>query len=144
MVDIQTLQKEYAGALETTGFAEHSRFIKTLLSSDDDEMVAFHYGLIQNQDNWKLYVRLRSAFKKRGKVAEQFLLEAIKTEKNTVLQGDILHILGELDSAAALPIARRFMTHKAPEHREIACYVIGWLGGEQDIDSLKTAIDPGR
>jgi len=135
-MEITTLENEYNIAKKTTSFAQHQKFIKLLLSSNEHEIVNHHFSLIKNRDNWNLYLRVRAAFKKRGSIAEKFLIDRIKNETDPNLQADALHLLGELNSKEAIPISRDFIKRRDPEHREKACYVLGWLGTEDDIDIL--------
>ena len=133
-MDIDTLEKEYNAAKETTNFTLHQNFIKLLLSSDDSETINFHFNLLKNRDNWNLYTRLRAGFKKRGIATEKFLIDKIKNESDDGLQADALHLLGELNSNEAVSISKDFIKHQDQTHRETACYVLGWLASENEID----------
>lgn len=139
-MNVADAKREYIAAKETTSYARHQEFIRLLLSSDDPEMIAFHFDLLEDQDNWDLYQRLRAAFKKRGTQAEEFLVKRIKTEPNPDLQGDALHLLGGLKSKSAAALARDFALHTIPDHREKACYVLGWVGTAEDIDVVGTCL----
>ncbi|NOZ85228.1 MAG: HEAT repeat domain-containing protein [Deltaproteobacteria bacterium] len=135
-MEILDLEREYNIAKETTSFSQHQQFIKQLLSSDKEEIVTYHFELLKRKENWELYQRIRYAFIKRGTIADNFLINRIKIEKDPELQADILQLLGGLKSKQALPLARDFIKHKYPEHRHRACFVLGWVGVQEDIDIL--------
>jgi hypothetical protein len=52
---------------------------------------------------------------------------------NSFTSGDILHLLGGLRSSKAAPLAREFVTHDDSYHRDVALYVLGWMGDDPDI-----------
>ena len=135
-MDISGLEREYDIAKATTGYSEHQKFIKQLLSSDEPEIVGYHFNLLKRRANWDLYQRVRYSFMKRGAAADRFLIDRIKTEKDPELQGDILQLLGGLRSKEALPLARNFIARQNPDHRHKACIVLGWVGTQDDIDIL--------
>lgn len=135
-MDVKTLEHEYAVAKTTDNFSQHQQFIKKLLSTDDPDVVDYHYRMLAIRDNRDLYLRLRAAFKKREDVAVRFLVSKIKVEQDPKLRNDILHLLGGLRSQEAAPLAREFLSHQSPEDRHIGCYVIGWVGTENDIHLL--------
>jgi HEAT repeat protein len=139
-MDINKLKKEYEFAKEgddlsgeriTRSFA----FIKLLLSDNSPEMINFHYDLLKKRECKDLYYRIRAAFKKRLG-AEEFLLKHLPIENDPIVSGDILHLLGGLRSSKAAPLAREFVTHDDSYHREVALYVLGWVGDESDISIL--------
>jgi hypothetical protein len=135
-MDLEVLEREYTIAKETNNFSKHQQFIKQLLSSNEPPIVDYHYRLLTKRDNRDLCLRLRAAFKKRGVVAEGFLIDRFKVEQDPKLQGDILHLLGGLRSKEARPIALEFLAHQDQEHRNIGCYVLGWVGTKDDIALL--------
>lgn len=135
-MDINNLQREYARVSQTTSFSAHQEFISRLLSSNDQETIQYHFELLRSHEPRDLYLRVRSAFIKRGKEGEKFLIDRIQREKDPALLADALHLLGRLESRHAIPLAREFMSHPIPEHHYIGCYVLGWVGAEDDIPVL--------
>ena len=67
---------------------------------------------------------------------ENFIIQKIETENDNEMLADILQTLGTIKSKKALPIAYDFLNHDNAHHREVALFVIGWLGGKSDIDTL--------
>jgi len=135
-MDIETLEREFTLAKASTDYDQHQKFIKQLLSSDAPEIIAYHFSLLKRRENWDLYQDIRYAFRKRGAVAERFLVDKMKTESDPELQADALQILGGLRSKEVLPLARHFVSHQDPDLRYRACIVLGWVGTEDDIDIL--------
>lgn len=136
-MDISALDRDYKIAFETTDYTQHQRFTKELLASNEMEIISYHFNLLKNRENWKLYQQVRQAFLKRGDDGEKFLITRIKTEDDPELQGDALFLLGLLRSKEALALARSFVSHQDPDHRYKACVVLGWVGAENDIDILR-------
>ena len=135
-MDIDKLEQQYSELKKTTSYSEHQNFISQLLSSDDPEVLDFHFKLLKDRENWNFYTRLRSAFKKRGLIIEDFLIDKIQNESDSSLKADALHLLGQIGSQKAVPIARNFINSDSSSLRETACYVIGWLGSKDDVDHI--------
>lgn len=136
-MDIKELEKKYESADKSgNDFTVHSQFIKELQSDSSTEMTSYCYDILRKRHNRHLYLRLRAAFKNRPD-AEVFLVEKLKTEKDSDMQADILHLLGVLNSFQAAPLARQFVNHDYAYHREVALYVLGWVGNKQDISILQ-------
>ena len=135
-MDVEDLEQKYRAAERSDDSRRHRRFCKLLLSSDDPEIVDYHFHLLKRRDNWDLYLEIRAAFEERGSEVEKYLIERLDAEQDPALQSDALHLLGMMDSAAARPAARRFIQHPGPELREVACYVLGWVGTPEDVEVL--------
>jgi len=142
----QELENQYTAAMATTSFPVHQEFVKLLLSSNERDIIKYHFELLRNRTNPKLYQRVRAAFKKRGPTGEKYLIERSRTEKNPQLLGDIMHLLGGMESAAAVPLARQLVRSADPELRDKATYVLGWVGEEADADLIGDTLlnDPDR
>lgn len=139
-MDLNKLRLEYefvkegddlSGERTTRSFT----FINQLLSDNSPDVIQFHYNLLKNRESKDLYYRIRAAFKKRLE-AEEFLLKQLLTETDPIALGDILHLLGGLRSSHAAPLARQFVNNQNDFQREVALYVLGWVGNESDIEIL--------
>lgn len=135
-MDLKTLQSRYIETKGSDDFEKHAEFINLLLSSNEPEVIAFHYNLLRDRENRDLYLRLRAAFVKRGEAGERFLIARIQEEEDPALCADILTILGVMKSGAALPLARKALIREDPDLRHRGCYVLGWMGEMEDIDLL--------
>ena len=110
-------------------------FKKVLESHLRPEFDAVHYELLKNRSNLRLYQLVRAEFAKRPN-AEGFLLSSLSTENDPETQADILQILGHMRSRHAAKLAHAFLEHALVRHREVALFVLGWVGEEQDIATL--------
>ncbi|MBC8017397.1 MAG: HEAT repeat domain-containing protein [Verrucomicrobia bacterium] len=135
-MNIEEIKNEY-DLVKKSGdnIAEILKFKKNLLSNNSDEVRNFHYELLREHKNKKLYQHIRAAFIKRTNI-EEFLIERLNSEKDDNMQADILHILGRIRSAHAVKIAHDFLKHENEYHREVASYVLGWVGNKDDIKLL--------
>lgn len=135
------LEKTYEFAKEGQNLSDSERvkcnlqFVKIILSDNDLNTIDYHYELLKKRENKELYYHIRAAFKKRPQI-ENYLVEKMKIESDPILQGDILHIMGGIRSSYAIQFAREFVTHKNDYQREVALYVLGWMGDESDISIL--------
>jgi HEAT repeat protein len=140
-MNINEIKKEYEFAKRGESLSEgeqvkrNMRFIKILISDNSDEVINYHYNLLKNREYKDLYYDIRAAFKKRPE-AENFLLNTLPTETDPIAIGDILHLLGGLRSSKAAPLAREFVNNDNDYQREVALYVLGWVGDESDISIL--------
>ncbi|WP_199884105.1 HEAT repeat domain-containing protein [Anaerosinus massiliensis] len=141
-MDISELKKIYEFAKEGDDLSGEKikrsfAFLKLLLSNNSPEFIRFHYDLLKKRECKELYYDIRAAFKKRPE-AEEFLVEQILTETDPITLGDILHILGGVRSSHAAPLARQFVNSDNEYQREVALYVLGWVGNEMDLDLIKS------
>lgn len=140
-MDTVRLQKEYEFAKEGEHLSDGERverninFVEILLSDNSSETINFHYNLLKKREYKNLYHYIRAAFKKRPE-AEGFLLKKLPTETDPLTLGDILHLLGGIRSSHAAPLARQFVNNQNDFQREVALYVLGWVGTESDIEIL--------
>ncbi len=140
-MNIDLLKKEYEFAFNGINLSEEEqvkrnmKFIKLLLSNNDPEVVDYHYNLLKYREYKDLYYDIRASIKKRPQI-ENYLFNKIDIETDPVTQGDILHLLGGLRSVHAASMARSYVSHENDYHREVALYVIGWVGIEDDIKIL--------
>ncbi len=140
-MDISYLEKQYEIANEGRGLSEgeqvkrNMNFIKILLSDNSPDIVNYHYDLLKRREYKDLYYDIRAAIRKRPNI-EEFLLLKLKTEKDEGIQADILQLLGGLRSPHARSLARDYINHKNERHREVASFVLGWVGNKDDIHIL--------
>jgi len=135
-MNIEEIANEY-NRVNSCGdnISEILKFKKLLLSDDSPEIIDYHYELLRRHENKKLYQHVRVAFINRHNI-EEFILSKLKTEKDEEMQADILHILGRIKSIHAVDVAHDFLKHNNEHHREVACYVLGWVGNDADISLL--------
>ncbi len=108
-----------------------------LLSSNNKEILEFHYDLIKNEANKELYYDLRSSFMDRPIVeVEEFLLKKYSTETNITTKADIIQILGTLGSSKISPIAKVNINSEIRDIRYRCIIVLGWVGNKKDLPIL--------
>lgn len=112
-------------------------FEKKLLSNNSMEVLEFQYNCLKDISDWRLYLCCRAGFSKRKKIAEEFILDKIKVEKDTRLIGDCLHILGRLRCEYALSLALSYVHNDSDYIREVCLYVIGWMGDSSCLPLLE-------
>ena len=140
-MDIIRLQKEYEYATEGEHLSDGERvernmnFVEILLSDNSSETINYHYNLLKKREYKNFYHYIRAAFKKRPE-AEAFLLKRLSMETDPITLGEILHLLGGIRSSYATPLARQFVNNENDFQREVALYVLGWVGTESDIEIL--------
>jgi HEAT repeats len=135
-MDIASLENQCAAAEKTDNVAQHLKFIRELMSSNEVEVLEFHYRLLSSLRNERLFNRVRGAFGKRGLVGEQFLLKKLPREKDDEVAADILLVLGLAGSKQARRVALEFLEHEPLRHRHTACVVLGWVGTKEDEATL--------
>ena len=139
-MDINELEKEYEFAKEAENIpgvriTRNMNFVKNILSENTLPIISYHYDLLKKREYKELYYDVRAAFKKRPE-AEGFLIEKLSIETDPITLGDILHLLGGIRSSHATPVARQFVNNENDFQREVALYVLGWVGTESDIEIL--------
>jgi hypothetical protein len=138
---INELKKAYEFAKEGEYLSDGERvgrkmdFIKMLMSDNSSEIINFHYDILKEREYKGLYYSIRARFDERPQ-AEAFLINKLSDEKDPEMLADILQILGGLKSSYAGPMAREFVNHSNEHHREVALFVLGWIGNESDIAIL--------
>lgn len=112
-------------------------FEKELLSNNSMEVLEFQYNCLKDISDWRLYLCCRAGFSKRKKIAEEFILDKIKIEKDAHLVGDCIHILGKLRCEYALSLAFSYVHNDYDYIREVCLYVIGWIGDSSCLPLIK-------
>lgn len=133
---LEQLRVDYERVRRLDDFGTHRAFIERLKRSHAPEVLAFHFGLLDDQRNPLFYRRIRAAFAERGDTAQAFLIERLRSKPAARTLADILLLLGTMRSRAALPVARELSTAPDPELRRRAGYVLGWAGEAGDLDLL--------
>lgn len=88
----------------------------------------------------------RLAFVKRGPAAEGYLLAKLARETDPALQADVLQMLGKLRYhggkrlAETAGWARRLLHSDVAQVRCRALWVLGWVGGLEDLERLSSAL----
>ena len=132
---LNDLKIEYSEIGETD-IASQLKFVRRLVSSNDLDIIDFHYSLLKNRNNERFYQSIRSAFKKRKNEGSGFLLKKLDTEKNIELLGDVIQILGTMKCKDVLPYIYNFIKKDQIELRYKSIIVLGWIGNEKEIDLL--------
>lgn len=68
------------------------------------------------------------------------MLNKIKAEKDFHIIGDIIHILGGQRSIQASSLAHVYISHEDDYIREVCLYVVGWIGGVDDVNMLANMV----
>ncbi len=140
-MEISELKKEYQYAKLAENMPEEEKtirnikFINLLLKSNASKVLEYHYDLLKEREYKELYYDIRAAFKRRMNI-ENFLVEKSKLEKDEIVIGDILHILGGVKSKFALLLAQENENSKNKYLREVSLYVLGWMGDKNEIKIL--------
>jgi hypothetical protein len=95
-MNFENLHREFREAIRTENFSDHKQFLKNLLSCNDDGVLQFHFDLLKEKTNPKLYYRVRAAFEKRGESIKEFLVEKIKNETDINKKVDAIQIISHL------------------------------------------------
>jgi hypothetical protein len=135
-MNVEELKKEYKRVNDIgDNISEILKLKKMLLSTNEPDILEFHYELLRQRTNIKLYLHVRAAFMDRPAI-EGFLIDKSKIEKDEEMQADILQILGTIKSLQAAIMAREYLNHENEYHREVASFVLGWVGNKNDIQIL--------
>src|SRR5690606_15624002 len=101
-------------------------FEEKLLSSNQGEMLQFHYNLMKKADNLKLNNDLRGTFMDRPlEDVEDFLLNRYLNEDDMKMKADVMQILGTLGASKILPYAKADINSDIKDIRYRCNIVIG-------------------
>jgi hypothetical protein len=135
---------------------EFDKWYKKLNNSDDEDdflefvwelmetpFTEYHYSLIVNKHtNKEFREALWSRFDEHND-AEKFLLDTLDKNIDIEFHGDILFYLGKIidlrngkEKQKVLEYAKNFSNNSNENIRENAIIVLGWLGGNKEIDLL--------
>ncbi|WP_461532116.1 HEAT repeat domain-containing protein [Sinomicrobium sp.] len=144
-IDWSELTEEYNNllSLDRAGQIEaYYDFEEKLLSSNQGEMLQFHYNLMKKADNLKLNNDLRGTFMDRPlEDVEDFLLNRYLNEDDMKMKADVMQILGTLGASKILPYAKADINSDIKDIRYRCNIVIGWLGGKSDLALLNERLE---
>ncbi|WP_295811433.1 HEAT repeat domain-containing protein [uncultured Apibacter sp.] len=132
LIDKMLINKEDFIPFEVT-----HKISNLLISSNDKEMLEFHYSLLKIKDDAVLYYEIRTTFEERPKeIIEPFLLDKLKTEQDISLKGDIIQLLGGIGSFEILPYVKSNIKSEIRDIRYRCIIVLGWIGTKEDLPIL--------
>ncbi len=140
MNKLNKLNERYLTARDSDDLSTQLDFIDELLSDNDEDIISFHYSLLKDKSDIRLFQRFRGNFKKRGDAGKKFLLRKIKAETDLDLKSEALFILGTMKCAEAKPIAIQFLNEDKYDYQYKGIIVIGWLGGKEDVPLLENIL----
>lgn len=140
MNKLDTLNERYLNAKDSGDLSMQLDFIDDLLSDNNEEIISYHYSLLNDKSDTRLFQYLRGDFKKRGDAGKDFLLQKIRTEKNFDLKSEALFILGTMKCAEAKPTAIQFLNEDKYDYQYKGIIVLGWLGGKEDVPLLENTL----
>jgi hypothetical protein len=113
-------------------------FIDEFTKDNSLDNLNYHYSLLKDRDNIKLFYFIRAAFKKRGKAGVDFLVEKIKTEKDEILKSEAIFILGSMRCYDIKnEVINLFLTANFFNTKDNCIAVLGWIGTSlEDIHFL--------
>lgn len=135
-MDLEELEIQFIQAEASSSVSDHLKFKKLLLSSDNPEVIEYHFDLLKRSQNAHLHDTIARFFKWRRSSGEEYLLSRLKNEEDPHLLAMGIQILGSMHCKKALALARKLIKHPEPTVRERACLSIGWIGNKQDIPRL--------
>lgn len=133
---LHDIKANYDDVRRSDFVGDYLAFKLKLMSEDAPDIVEFHYNLLGDQSNFRLYQILRAAFVERGQSVEPFLLEKLHTEHRPELKLDVIQLLGTLGSIEVLPIVQKLLNSGNEDERYRSCIVLGWIGGNDDLDRI--------
>lgn len=140
-MEILDLKNKYDALVKNYTLSEQLDFIKHLLSTNEKEVLDYHYSLIAKKDSRELHISVRVAFEERGNTGLKYLLEKVEVETNEALIAELIQILGKIcykrKTKEALPYAKKFLKHNNPDIRYRSSIVIGWVGEKEDLAVLE-------
>jgi HEAT repeats len=135
-VDLNELEEAFEQAEQSEDVSVHLGFKKLLLSSDDPQVIEYHFELLSRSKNKHLHNTLARFFGWRRESGKQYLLARLADETDAHLLATGLQILGGMKCHEAADMARAHLHHEEATVRERACMVLGWVGGADDIPTL--------
>ncbi|WP_289663814.1 hypothetical protein [Flavobacterium panacagri] len=103
----------------------------------DLETLEFHYSVLKNQENKRLFYDLRGCFDKHAEIGKEFLFSKIQIEKDADLKAESLFLLGTMNCKEVKPIAIDFLKGNTFKEKQYGILVMGWLGKSEDISILE-------
>jgi hypothetical protein len=150
-MDPDQLKKHFELVRDSDDPAAILGFTSALVAEHDEGALGYHYALLKERGVASmLHDAICRKFHKHGEAGERFLLREIRTEKDVHAKGTVLQILGgmrysggrHLDETAG--IARHLLDSDEVFLRNRATIVLGWVGGTEDVDRLRTRLHEER
>jgi len=118
-------------------FVSLKKIQEILLTSNEIEMLEYHYSLLNIKGDASLYYSIRTTFEKRPKeIIEPYLLKKLETEQDSTLKADIIQLLGGIGSEKILPFALQNIKTDIRDIRYRCIIVIGWVGNKTELPVL--------
>lgn len=140
MNKLEALNERYLNARDSDDLSIQLDFIDDLLLDNDEEIISYHYSLLKDKSDIRLFQRFRGNFKKRGDAGKNFLLQKIKAETDFDLKSEALFILGTMKCAEAKPIAIQFLYEDKYDYQYKGIIVLGWLGEKEEVPLLENIL----
>ncbi len=105
----ESLRQMYESVRGTEDVSNILRFKQELLSRKGQGDLEFHYELLEDLSDLRLYRILRAAFVERGQEIEDFLLRKLPQEHRKHMRLDVVQMLGSIRSSKAIPIAKELL-----------------------------------
>ncbi|MEE9338955.1 MAG: HEAT repeat domain-containing protein [Methylococcaceae bacterium] len=137
---LESLNERYLNAKNSDDLSIQLDFIDDLLSNNDEEIISYHYSLLKDKSDTRLFQYLRGDFKKREDAGKHFLLQKIKSETDFDLKAEALFILGTMKCAEAKPVAIQFLNEDKYDYQYKGIIVLGWLGGKEEVPLLENTL----
>lgn len=132
--DIDRLYEQARHA--NAGSAEREALVEGLLTRDDREAVMYHFELLRDRTNEALYRALRACFDQHGRMAAVVARDVFLRQRSPAMRADALLVLGRMRSKQARQLALEVIEAEDEELRHAACVVLGWVGTEQDVETV--------
>lgn len=140
MTKIESLQKHYKELIlledSDDGIFE---FKDELLSSDDEDVLEFHFKILEDKNDEYLKRDLFSFFSDRRdkEKVDEFLYKKYKAGiDNIELKADVIQILGHLRGKHAREVALENISIRKGDLRYRSIIVLGWVGTKTDLKIL--------
>ena len=137
MKTLKELKKMYIYAKSSKYISVQLDFIEAIASSNDYESIKYHYELLNDQTDTRLFQYLRGAFKKHGDAGKSFLLNALKNEKDQNLRAEALFILGLMKCKKSKLFTIELLNKDNYTYRYYGIIVLGWIGDKDEIPSIE-------
>lgn len=119
-------------------------FKEALLSSDSQDVLDFHYKIIQDaslpeklKGTIKSFFYADAANKRNKETVSDFLYTKYKNGiEDTTLKGDVIQLLGNLRSKHAKDVALENIAIRKGDLRYRSIIVMGWVGDKADLKVL--------
>lgn len=137
--ELSTIQEIYQEMQQNEKWLSiYFTFEELLLESDSVEYLELHYNYLKDRQKEALYYYIRNAFGKRQSkdIVSSFLKSKFEQEEDTITQGDVIQILGNIKSKYAELLALDNIHSNNQDIRYRCIIVLGWVGKSQTLSIL--------